>query len=167
MSADFPSHLPDRHILPDGSVRLDFKKPWSDGTSAVDLEPLAIIARLAALVPPPRRHTVRYFGVLSSHNASRSQVVPAPASPPLPATGQDKPRNTSRYISWSELLRRTFGFEIVCTKCQAPLRLIALIKTEDLARKILTAMHLPTEIPELHRARPPPRRPESGEDWVN
>jgi hypothetical protein len=26
--------------------------------------------------------------------------------------------------------RRTFGFEIVCSKCQAPLRLIALIKTE-------------------------------------
>jgi hypothetical protein len=65
------------------------------------------------------------------------------------------------------LLRKTFGFEIVCSKCQAPLRLIALIKTEDIAKKILTAMHLPTDIPELHPARPPPRHPESGEDWVN
>jgi hypothetical protein len=53
------------------------------------------------------------------------------------------------------------------SKCQAPLRLIALIKTEDVAKKILTAMHLPTEIPELHSARPPPRQPKSGEDWVN
>jgi hypothetical protein len=57
--------------------------------------------------------------------------------------------------------------EILCSKCQTPLRLIALIKTEDVAKKILTAMHLPTEIPELHPARPPPRQPESGEDWVN
>src|SRR5450759_2769293 len=40
-----------------------------------------------------------------------------------------------------------------CLKCQAPLRLIALIKTEDVAKKILTAMHLPTEFPELHPAR--------------
>jgi hypothetical protein len=52
-------------ILDDGNVRLDFKKPWSDGTGSVDLEPLAFIARLAALVPPPKRHLVRYFGVLS------------------------------------------------------------------------------------------------------
>jgi hypothetical protein len=30
-------------------------------------------------------------------------------------------------------------------------------KTEDVAKKILKAMHLPTEISELHPARPPPR----------
>jgi hypothetical protein len=40
-------------------------------------------------------------------------------------TEQDKPNNTSRYISWSELLRRTFGIEILCTKCKSQLRLIA------------------------------------------
>jgi hypothetical protein len=32
---------------------------------------------------------------------------------------------------------------ILCSKCQAPLPLIALIKTGDIAKKILTAMHLP------------------------
>ena len=39
-------------ILDDKVVRLEFKKPWSDGTSSVELAPLALIARLAALVPP-------------------------------------------------------------------------------------------------------------------
>ena len=82
------------HILPDGTVRLDFKKPWSDGTTSVELDPLALIARLAALVPPPKRHTVRYFGVLSSHAASRSEVVPAPTAPTL--ADQDKPKTASR-----------------------------------------------------------------------
>ena len=154
-------------ILDEGNVRLDFKKPWSDGTTSVDLEPLALIARLAALVPPPKRHLVRYFGVLSSHAASRSDVVPTPAEP-TPATPieQDKPKNTSRYIRWSELLRKTFGFEIVCSKCQAPLRLIALIQTEDIAQKILIAMHLPADIPALHPARPPPREA-GGDDELN
>jgi hypothetical protein len=138
------------HILPDGSVRLDFKKPWSDGTTSVELEPLALIARLAALVPPPKRHLVRYFGVLSSHNASRSEVVPSPAEPtPATPVQQDKPKNRSRYIRWSELLRRTFGIELLCSKCKGPLRLVALIKSEEVARRILTAMHLPTEVPEL------------------
>jgi hypothetical protein len=155
------------HVLPDGGVKLDFKKPWSDGTASVELAPLALIARLAALVPPPKRHLVRYFGVLSSHNASRSQVVPSPATLPLPPTDSAKPAGKSRYIPWAQLLRKTFGFELLCSKCQAPLRLIALIKTEDVARKILTAMHLPTEVPELHPARPPPRAAGGVDDWVN
>ena len=38
-----------------------------------------------------------------------------------------------------------------CTKCKSQLRLIALIKTEDLAKKILKAMHLPSDA----RACPP------------
>jgi hypothetical protein len=46
----------------------------------------------------------------------------------------------------------------------SPLRLIALIKTEDVAKKILTAMHLPTDVPQLHPARPPPRKEEGGDD---
>jgi hypothetical protein len=53
----------------------------------VELEPLALIARFAALVPPPKRHTVRYFGVLSSHVTARSEVVPVPALP-TPRAGQ-------------------------------------------------------------------------------
>jgi hypothetical protein len=162
------------HILPDGAVRLEFKRPWSDGTTSVELEPLALIARLAALVPPPKRHVVRYFGVLSSHSSLRSQVVPAPTAPPAASAEQDQPKRRSRYIQWSELLRRVFGFEILCTKCKAPLRLIALIKTENIAKKILIAMHLPTEVPRLHPARPPPGLPgvegggeQASENWLN
>jgi hypothetical protein len=66
------------------------------------------------------------------------------------------------------LFRRVLGIEILCTKCKAPLRLIALIKSEDIARKILTAMHLPTEVPQLHPARPPPtQQAQRDEDCLN
>ena len=46
-----------REILDDGTVRIQLKKPWSDGTTSVELEPLAFLARLAALVPA-RPHRV-------------------------------------------------------------------------------------------------------------
>jgi hypothetical protein len=175
-------------ILDDNHVRIQLKKPWSDGegrgaaawgrgragrpksrrgTSSVDLEALAFIARLAALVPSPRRHLTRYFGVLSSHASSGSEVVPAPAAPAL-SDDKGMPASKSKYIPWAELLRKTFGFEIVCQKCQSPLRLIALIKNEDIAKKILVAMHLPAEVPRLHPARPPPQEAEGGgDDWPN
>ena len=152
--------MAERQLRPEAAIRR---------SEPVDLEPLAFIARLAALVPPPKRHLVRYFGVLSSHAAARSTVVPAHAEPA--PTEQDKPANKSTYIPWSELLRKTFGFEIVCQKCHSQLRLIALIKTESVAQKILKAMHLPTEIPELHPARPPRPPPTGdtggGDDWLN
>jgi hypothetical protein len=180
------------NILDDGNVRLDFKRPWSDGSSSVDLPPLALIARLAALIPPTKRHTVRYFGVLSSHASSRSQVVPHTPPPADAEPDPDKPKRNFRYIRWSELLRRVFGIEVVCAKCdgrarsarevaawavrpgvpwdQAPLRLISLIKSEPIAKKILVAMHLPSDAPELHPARGPPeehRESRDEEDYLN
>ena len=41
------------HILPDGNVKLEFKRPWSDGTTSIELSPLALIARLAAWQTAP------------------------------------------------------------------------------------------------------------------
>jgi hypothetical protein len=112
-----PSLANDRlEILDNGDVRLDFKRPWSDGTSGVVLAPLVLIARLAALVPPPRRHTVLYCGVLSSHAASRKEVVPTPA------ISQRVPKRKSKYIRWSDLLRRVFGIETICQKCDGRAR---------------------------------------------
>jgi hypothetical protein len=49
----------------------------------------------------------------------------------------------SHYISWSQLLRRTFEIDMICARCKSPLRLIALIETEDTIKRILAAMGLP------------------------
>jgi Putative transposase len=146
------------HVLPDGRVQLSFKRPWSDGTSSVALAPLALIARLAAIVPPPRRHVTRYFGVLSFHSSLRSLVVPplpVPAAVAAADTDGDgdkaKSPGRSRYIPWAELLRRTWSIDVLtCQTCGGRMRLIALVKTEATIKKILGAMGLPTSPPQLH-----------------
>jgi hypothetical protein len=52
-------HVDDRlKILDDGNVRLEFKRPWLDGTSSVDLAPLALIARLAAIIPATQNNAI-------------------------------------------------------------------------------------------------------------
>jgi hypothetical protein len=48
--------------FPDGRLELCFKRPWKDGTRASVLEPDDSIVRLAAAVPSPRWHWVRYEG---------------------------------------------------------------------------------------------------------
>ena len=145
--------------LANGRVRLSFKRPWRDGTSSVVLEPTALIARLAALVPAPRRHVTRYFGVLSSHSKLRSQVVPHRAPAEHEASGEpsgEPPPRGCHYIPWLELLRRTFQQDLQCPRCGGPLRLIALVKEEESIHKILGAMALPTEAPAPHPPRSPP-----------
>ena len=37
---------------PDGLVRITLKKAYSDGTIAVDMDPLSLLCRLATSVPP-------------------------------------------------------------------------------------------------------------------
>jgi hypothetical protein len=52
------------------------KKPFADGTWAIDLDPLSLMFRLAALVPPAFQHQIlRYLGVLSAHAAWRPFIV--------------------------------------------------------------------------------------------
>jgi hypothetical protein len=72
--------------LPDDLVRILLRKPFRDGTVAIDLDPLSLLSRLAAIVPPPRFHTVRYGGVLAPASRLRARVVPPPptSTPPPP-----------------------------------------------------------------------------------
>jgi hypothetical protein len=49
-------------------VRITLKKPFSDGTVAVDMDLLSLLCRLAASVPAPRFNTVRYAGALDVEN---------------------------------------------------------------------------------------------------
>ena len=59
----------------DDLVRLQLKRPFSDGTFALDLDPLSLLVRLATTVPPPRFNTVRYAGILAAASKWRADAV--------------------------------------------------------------------------------------------
>src|SRR5207249_450079 len=48
-----------------GQVVLQLKSPYKDGTTHIVMEPLEFMERLAALVPRPRLHLIRFHGVLA------------------------------------------------------------------------------------------------------
>jgi hypothetical protein len=50
-------------------------KPGPGGSISLMLTPLELIERLAALIPPPRRHRHRYYGVLAPNAPLRGQVT--------------------------------------------------------------------------------------------
>ncbi|HEX5076892.1 MAG TPA: transposase [Gemmatimonadaceae bacterium] len=152
---------------PDGLVRIALKRPFSDGTVAIDLDPLSLLCRLAATVPPPRFHTIRYAGVLASASKWRPLIVPKPTPsaddhahagapdscappPPCETTG-------SRYRPWAELLKRTFGIDVeTCPRCGGRMRLLALVTDTKNVARFLRHIGEPTEPPPRAPARDPP-----------
>lgn len=142
-------------LRPDGSVRIHLKKPFADGSLAVEMDPLSLLCRLAAAVPPPRYHTVRYAGVLAAASPWRPCIAPQPpAESPDPAPVRPGSKGScrhSRYRSWAALLRRTFAIDaLACPHCNGRLRLIAMIEDPDSIERYLTAIGEP---------QPPPRSP--------
>ncbi len=63
--------------LDDGRLLYRLKQRWRDGTSHIVFEPAELVEKLAALVPPPRVHLVRYHGILGPCASERDRVVPA------------------------------------------------------------------------------------------
>ncbi len=90
----------------DGQVRVHFKAPSKSDATFAQMSPLTLLARRCALVPPPRFHIARYYGVLprgilcvtASDRALRSRVchdslrssfhLKALTAPPPPASSR-------------------------------------------------------------------------------
>jgi hypothetical protein len=146
---------------PDGLVRVTLKKPFADGTVAVDMDPLSLLARLAAAVPPPRLHTVRYAGVLAPASKLRARIVPKPIVAPEPLAGESpEPKEAaagSRYRPWAELLKRCFSIDVLtCTGCGGRMRLVALVTEPASVRRFLRGLGVTTDAPARAPARGPP-----------
>jgi len=140
---------------PDGLVRITLKKPYSDGTVAVDMDPLSLLCRLATSVPPPRLHTVRYAGVLAGGSQWRERIRPAP--PPAASDAPEQTWPASGYRRWAELLARTFAVDVLCCpSCQGRMRLLAVIKESASIARYLARVGEATEVPHRSPSRGPP-----------
>jgi hypothetical protein len=67
-----------RHDQP---VRYTLPKPLPSGQIELTLAPLELLDRLAALIPPPRRHRHHYAGVFAPHAALRARVTACAGQP--------------------------------------------------------------------------------------
>jgi len=133
----------------------------------LELSPLELINRIAALVPPPRTHRHRYFGVLAPNSPLRAAAV-AMAAPALQApaqTGQTvqtqpdsaPPKRAPAHYLWAVLIARIYEvFPLLCPMCGGHMRLIAFITDGIQIRQILDHIGVACEAPRISPARGPP-----------
>ena len=146
----------------DGTLELELKSVWKDGTRAIVFSPEDLVLRLVAAIPPPRWHMVRYFGILSSHSRLRKQVVPcSPPDPgalrPPPAIGdqlelagfrepedpEPPPRNR-----WAWLIAHVFRADLeTCSRCGGPMRWADAATTPKSAARLLAKLGLAPQPP--------------------
>ncbi|MFM9999387.1 MAG: transposase [Burkholderiaceae bacterium] len=147
-----------------GQVELKLKTPWRDGTTHLVMSPLEFLQRLAALVPRPRLHLIRFHGVLAPNAKLRSLVVPQ--GPPkdeqaagVAASGVKCEAETAQggpaRISWARLLKRVFDIDMqFCPNCGAgELKIIAAILERPVIEKILAHLGLDPQPPPKGRVR--------------
>ncbi len=110
------------------------------------------LEKLAALVPLPRMHLVRYGGCLAPPSQLRCLITPTPRQQGMdaPAAGSASPR-----WGWARLLKRVFAVDLArCPACgRGTLRIIAAITQGDVIRKILRHLKLATDPPPIAPAR--------------
>ena len=123
------------------------------------MEPMHFLSRLAALVPAPMRHALRYHGTLAPNSKWRPLIVPKAPSPPTatPADCTDAgpataPPSRDTRLTWAELMLRVFARDVLkCPRCEGRLRIIATVTSPTAVKAILECLGLP--------ARPPPMAP--------
>ena len=110
------------------------------------------IAKLVALMPPPRAHQVRYHGILAPAASYRDFVVPAGR-----AERGDSP---TRNYTWAELMKRVFEYDVLeCPDCGGRMRIVATVTEPRTIRAILTSVGLPADSPPRRSASVPSQMP--------
>jgi len=133
----------------------------------VDFEPVDFIAKLAALVPPPRAHLTRFQGVFAPNANLREQLTPSGRGkrPPIDAestkasTDHRTPFERRRAMTWAQRLKRVFGIGVNgCGHCGGTLRIVASIERPTAIRAILAHFAKHGALEKAHY-RPAPRAP--------
>ena len=137
----------------DGNVRFRLAHPFSDGTTHFVWRPDAFLARLAALIPRPRKHLLTYHGVLAPNHRWRRTIVAKP-HPKVRRNGRVT-RNPG--LSHSQALLRAYGFLFTrCDHCGGTKRVLAVITDAPVVRAILAHIGRDPDPPQLAPARAPP-----------
>ena len=168
--------------LPGGNILLKLKRPLGNGTAAIELTPIALLRRLASLVPAPGSHDTCYFGIFAANAKWRRRLVrprrkdpedchthpgceidqeqiatmPDPIDPLFgreDLLGGEEQRDA--YIPWAQLMKRVFGLDMLQCPCGGKRKVRSYVTTPEKLREGLERLGLWSQAPKVAKARRP------------
>jgi hypothetical protein len=149
-------------------------KPTPDGRTDLTLTPLELISLIAELIPRPRTHRHRYFGVLAP-NATLRSAVTALIQDDESKTDTEQETNqenndpddtedthpastkSQAHYLWAVLLARLFEvFPLTCPHCGGSMQIISFITDPTHIKRILEHIGEPSTPPPITPPRGPP-----------
>jgi hypothetical protein len=136
----------------DGKILYRLKTRYSDGTTHVLFDPLELVEKVVALIPPPRANLLRYHGVFAPNAKLRSEIVPASQKREREAASDPE------QIKWADLLKRVFAIDVLkCPHCGGRMKILSTIQDLKTAKAFLEAAGLWADPPKKARPRGPPQ----------
>ena len=155
-------------ILPNGDIKLKLKTPWRDGSEFLLFTPTEFLEKLVALVPLPKFHLTRYYGVFSPASPHRKNLPDRPTqsvkntseTPDTEAPHKSKltggKKGGKRRTGWAALLRRTFHIDVLhCSQCGGRMKLVEVVMSGDRIRDTLVAIGVSPRPPPIAPAKLP------------
>jgi len=119
---------------------------------------------LVTIVPRPRAHLTRYFGVFAPAFAARSGIVPSTdpaARRQRPRAGEAAPPRAPKVpnrLPWATLIWRVFLRDVLeCLRCKGRMEIVAALTSKAAITRVLRHLGLSAEAHGFHPARPPPQ----------
>ena len=141
------------------------------------------VRRVAALIPPARRHVVRYYGALgpcsplrpavnaATKGRATSEELEAGYSVTLVGRAAREAGRAARKAasaalrSWAACVRKVFEVDpVLCGKCGGEMKLVAVVLDDGELDRILAHEGWPVEFPKTKPSRSPPGRASSADE---
>jgi len=162
----------------EGLIRYQVVKT-NGGPSYHEWPAVEFVGRMAALIPPPRKHVVRYYGALGPRSPLRRAVTAATRGQATlveleqgysvalagKVVREAKRAAKAACKGWAACLRKIFEVDpVMCEKCGGEMKLVAVIVDDGELDRILAHQGWPTAFPRTKASRAPPGSAERGDE---
>ncbi|MFN8371245.1 MAG: transposase, partial [Bacteriovoracaceae bacterium] len=161
-----------------GHILYELKNKYTDGTTHLRFTPTEFIEKIIAIIPPPRRNLIRFFGVFGPHHRYREEITNMIKCRSFEVSKKGKMVEVKKvfseseridkqdviqlkptyWIPWIDLLKKTFNLDALkCEKCGGIMKVANLVTKPHEIKMILS--HFDEKIVEglsIRSVHPPP-----------
>ena len=129
-------------------------KTTHTGLTNIQIDPLEFIEKIAALIPPPRKHRHHYHGVFAPNAPLRRLIVTAAIQIPKILVPPDLQKTANEVaktsLNWSKLIARIYEVNpLLCTSCGKEMKIRAIVTDKTQIWRILMGIGWKTEAPDF------------------